>query len=388
VENNGNYVLTGPRRAGKTYALYQIAHKKMAEGASPEEILYINFEDERLIEAGTGDLAQIAEAYQQLFDHKPLFFLDEIQIVPGWEKFARRLADQKYTVYVTGSNAGMLSKEIATTLGGRFFTKDIYPFSFEEYLFARGVKLKKNWEHGSLRHQVRKLFDDYFYCGGFPELLLFEKKKPWLENLFQKIFYGDVIVRNKIRNEYTLKLLIKKLAESVLADISFNRMKNIIQSTGVKVNASTVIEYIAFLEDAFLIYEAENFLAKISERETNKKYYFVDNGILALFLEHPENRLLENMVAMDLARRGLPLYFLKDKYEVDFYLPDTKTGIQVLLSSSGADTLDREIASLFKCKAKTEIDKMVFVTLDEEQIIEREGEKIEAIPIWKWLLRP
>lgn len=140
-ETYGNYVFIGIRRAGKSYLMFQRIQELIKSGTRKEEILYINFEDDRLINFKTEDFENLKNAYHQLYDSKPIFFLDEIQIVEGWEKFVRRLADQKYTVYVTGSNAKMLSSEIMTTLGGRFLIKDVYPFSLKEYLDYNKVKI-------------------------------------------------------------------------------------------------------------------------------------------------------------------------------------------------------------------------------------------------------
>jgi predicted AAA+ superfamily ATPase len=388
IENEGNYVFVGSRRAGKTYCMFQIINNLIQSGLSIERILYINFEDERLLELKLEDLNLIIDCFKELFNTTPIVFLDEIQIIPGWEKFCRRLADSDYRIFVTGSNATMLSKEIATTLGGRFLIKEIFPFTFTEYLKANNLELENNWEFSSQRFEIRKQFESYFYFGGFPEILKFKEKRMWLDNLYQKIFYGDLIVRYKIRNDFALKLLIKKMAESLHDEVSFNRIKNIIQSTGIKIGTATVVEYTSYLEESWLVFGIKNYLAKISERETSKKYYFIDNGILSLFLQKPETILLENIVACKLKQLyGNQLYYVRLQLEVDFYIPTTKTLIQVSYSIANLETENRETDSLLKVNETIAAETLIIITLDTEKVITRNSFEIQVLPVWKWLLK-
>ncbi|MDR2583100.1 MAG: ATP-binding protein [Fibromonadaceae bacterium] len=386
LEAKGNYIFVGPRQAGKTFCLFQII-KQYIKKYSAKKILYINFEDDRLLTFNASHFQLLLDAYKSLFKETPILFLDEIQNIDGWEKFSRRLADSKeYKIFITGSNAKMLSKEMATTLGGRYLIKNIYPFSFSEYLAANKVKLTEHWQFSNKRYEIRRKFNDFFKFGGFPELLHFKEKRLWLENLYKKVFYGDLIARYKIRNDFALKILVSKLAESIHDEISFNRMKNIIQSIGTPIGASTVIEYLNFLEESFLIFSVKNCLAKITERESQKKYYFIDNGLITIMQDSPETKLLENLVAINLRKQfGSEFYFAKDGAEVDFYIPQTKTLIQVAYSLS-RQTEERELDSMLKIRQKLDAKKMLLITLDEEKTIEFKGEKIECIPIWKWVL--
>ena len=160
-EPHSCYVLVGLRRAGKSYMLYQRIHDLLQQGHSIEEILYFNFEDDRLADIQLSDLDLIKQAYEELFAHKPIFMLDEIQLVDGWEKFARRLADHKYLVYITGSNAKMLSKEISTTLGGRYIVQNVFPFSFMEFLQSKNIQLEKQWEYLD-NAPIKRTFNEYF----------------------------------------------------------------------------------------------------------------------------------------------------------------------------------------------------------------------------------
>ena len=388
IESTGNYVFTGVRRAGKTFSMLQVIKSLLKDSCSLEQILYVNFEDERLIELKVTDLGLLIDVYKELYNVKPVLFFDEIQIIDGWEKFVRRLADTGYRLFVTGSNAKMLSKEISTTLGGRFIVKEIYPLSFREYLKFNNVDLDKNWEYGSQRHEIQRQFKEYFYYGGFPELFLFKNKRIWLNNLYQKILYGDLIARYKIRNEFALKLLIKKMAESVHDEVSFTRVKNIINSTGITIGITTVIDYLTNLKSSYLLFDVENYFAKVNDKESKKKYYFIDNGIITLFLNNPDTILLENLVAIRLKQEfGNQLYYLKKQTEVDFYIPDNKTLIQVSYNISDIMTEKREISALLKLSKLVEVERFMIITRDQEKMIETNGIVIDVIPVWKWLLQ-
>ena len=169
-EEFGNYVFVGIRRAGKSYILYQRIQQLLNSGIGWDEILYINFEDERLGNITAQDLNLLLEIHMEMYGKRPILFLDEIQNIDGWEKFARRLADSKYRVYITGSNAKMLSKEIQSTLGGRYIPVDIYPYSFNEFLAAKNIKLLPTTLYGTeTKAEVIRLFNDYCRFGGFPE---------------------------------------------------------------------------------------------------------------------------------------------------------------------------------------------------------------------------
>jgi len=387
LESQGNYVFVGLRRAGKTYLMYQRIKELLNEGRSIKEILYINFEDERLSEIKLCDLSVILDCYSELYDYRPIVFLDEIQLIQGWEKFARRLADTDYRVYVTGSNARMLSIEIATTLGGRFLIQTVYPYNFREFIVSQGVDIHKNMEYGSMRQKLKKMFVTYFYSGGLPEVQRFDDKRQWLNSLYQKIFFGDLIARYEIRNTFALKIIVKKMAESVMSPISYSRLTNIVISTGVKIGKSTVIEYIDHLLETWIVFAVPNITAKLVEKETNRKYYFCDNGILNLFLFNPETALLENLVAITLKRiYGNDLYFYNHNVEVDFYIPSARWAIQVAYSLSDFDTQKRETVALLKFSRFMPAERFTIITYDEGQAIEIEGIKIDVIPIWKWLM--
>ncbi len=388
LEPSANYVFIGLRRSGKSYLMYQIIQDLIkSKKITIEDVLYINFEDERIAPMKVEELNLLLDAYKEMFDSKPMIFLDEIQNIEGWEKFARRLADSKYRVFVTGSNAKMLSKEIHSTLGGRFIAHEVFPFSFREYLSYHNILLKKNWEHTSVRTQVIRAFPNYFYYGGFAELFEIKDKRSWLNSLYQKILLGDIISRYNIRNENAIRILAKKLAESVMQPSALSRLKNIVDSTGTTIAYNTLVEYLQSLTDAYLIFGISNFLDKLSEKETFKKRYFFDNGLLNNFLFDPETKLLENIVAVHLKKMyGDGVFYYKKNIEVDFFIPAEHRALQVSYSIADETTYQREITALFKLAEFHKLKKIEIVTFSEETTLQENGISIDVIPVWKWLL--
>lgn len=388
LEPSANYVFVGLRRAGKSYLMYQHIHSLLAAGHSIEEILYFNFEDDRIDIFNVSELDLIKTCYEEMYGHRPIFFLDEIQNIKGWEKFARRLADTGYRVYITGSNAKMLSSEIATTLGGRYLIKNVYPFSFNEYLSFRKVDMADKNAIYKYRSGIMRSFEEYFYGGGLPETLLMKDKRSWISSLFNKIFFGDLVARHQIRNDFALKLMIRKLAESVKQPTSYNRIANIVSTAGKKISVDTVIDYIAYLRESWLILPFENLSARLSERESNKKYYFVDNGLLGLFLIDANTSLLENIVAISLRKQYEDnVFFYNKNIEVDFVVPDDGLAIQVAYSLADPTTEKRETDALMKFNAIMPMSQLIIITKDEEMVIEKDGTVINVLPVWKWLLR-
>ncbi len=383
-----NYVFVGLRQAGKSYLMYQQIHHLLALGHSIDEMVYINLDDERLLEMNVSDLDLIVQAHYQLKEITPIFFIDEIQNIDGWEHFARRLANEKYRVYITGSNAKMLSAEIATTLGGRYMVQEVYPYSFMEFLRANGIAVNQNWMYDSdTINSIQRQFPSYFKYGGFPESLFVIQKRSWLLVLYQKIFLGDLVTRYKIRNDLSLRLLVKKLSESIKQPTSFNRLANIVSSAGQKIQTSTVIEYVKYMEETWLIFSLSNYAAKFAEKESTKKFYFRDNGILNLFLIDPETSLLENKVAIELKKQyGDDVFFYKNSVEVDFYIPQNDWLIQVSYSIEDDTTYEREVSALIKVSKHLNARRLTIVTYNEESVLDVNDLQIEVIPLWKWLL--
>lgn len=388
-EENANYVLVGIRRAGKSYMLYQHIQHLVANGHSIEEMLFINFEDERISDIRKEDLYLVLEAYRELFAFQPIIFLDEIQNVEGWEHFARRLADEKYRVFITGSNAHMLSREICSTLGGRYLTKEIRPFSFSEYLEYHNIHLPQHWELSPIRADVVRLFSDYFYYGGLSEVFDIQDKKSWLQSLYQKILYSDIVMRKGVRNERSLRLLIRKLADSVMQPTAIKRLQDILQGDGTKITRDTIGSYLDYLHESYLTFGISSFTDSISQRESIKKRYFYDNGILNLFLFLPETKLLENLVAIKLYNKyGDDLYYYNKNVEVDFCVPNDGLLIQASYRIIDEATRNREIEALQKLSKFIKPQRCIIVTYDQEEIIQSNDldVQIEVIPAYKFML--
>ena len=386
-------VLVGVRRAGKSYMLYCRIQQLLAEGHKWDEILYLNFEDERLENFGTEDFNRLLECHQEMYGKRPMLFLDEIQNINYWHKFARRMADSKYTVFITGSNAKMLSGEVNTTLGGRFMIAEVYPYSFNEFLAVHQVptgEIDLLVTEG--RTRVIRCFDEYLHYGGLPAAALMPAKRDYLSSVYQKIYMGDIIARNKITNVAGIRVLVRKMAESVCRPISYNRINNLLSSVGGKLSLATTIKYIDYCEEAWLLLRIKNYASSLADKESNCKYYFIDTGILGLFLIDKDAMLLENLVALQLYRiyghdmDNERVFFYLDSYEVDFYIPEDELAIQVAYSLHDEDTRKREIEALQRLPNRLPCNRRLLLTYDEEYTITDKHDTIEVLPVWKWII--
>jgi len=395
-DEESSYVLIGIRRAGKSYTFYQDIQSKLSSGkVNVEDILYVNFEDERIAPIQGNELGVLLDAYWELYDQRyPYIYLDEIQNIDGWEKFARRLAEEKRKVMITGSNAKMLSREIASSLGGSYIQRNIYPFSFKEYLEYHAVLLDRNWEFNpEQRRSVIRHFEDYFIHGGFAESFGKVDKREWLTSLYQKILMGDIVERNRIRNPRILRLLARKLAESVMQPTTLKRLEHIIKSTGDSISPTVLKDYLGYMEDAYLIISIPNLVSPITEQQTIMKRYFADNGILGLFFNNGETKLLENIVAIHLNKRypntpdELRLFYYNKGVEVDFCIPEINLAIQVSYSIDDPITYEREVNGMVKFLKVYKQYRGLVITWDTERQIIEDGVSIDVVPAWKWLLR-
>lgn len=390
-EKNVNYILVGLRRAGKSTLLYKIAKELVANGCDWSQIIYINFEDDRLLGFSVSDFNDIIETAHELTDEKEIYyFFDEIQLVDGWEHFARRMADQKKRVYITGSNAKMLSSEMAKTLGGRYLPKMIMPFSFTEALDYKNISHDDNAMHTTSKAaKVRKACQEYIATGGLPEVQLLTNKREYIKAVYEKVLLGDIVEREEVKNKLSLRLMVKKIAETVMSEISFNTLAGNVKATGNKTSTDSMIEYSSYAENAYLIFRTRNYVSKFADKEGTPRFYFYDNGLLSLFLVDKKSALLENTVAVYLKRKYEDeVYYFKSSQtgiDIDFYLPEQKTAIQVAYKLGDAE--ERETRSLFHLAEKSkDIEKLIIVTNEEERIIEKNGIEIEVIPIHKFLL--
>ena len=392
LEDNVNYCFVGIRRTGKSYMMYQQIRQLESKGVSLSQIVYVNFEDERLLEMTAEDLNTILEIGLEISgtDKRPYLFLDEIQNIAGWEKFVRRIADMKYRISITGSNSKMLSSEIASTLGGRFVIMNIYPYSFSEYLIANG---RDKDFLGAIstkdRADVLAQYDSYVTYGAFPELVEIKNKRTFLNSIYQTVYLGDIITRNKVTNDFAIRLILKKIAESITKPLSFNRLTNILKGAGASLGKQTVINYVGYMTDSYLLFTLQNYAAKLVEKETSPKYYFMDTGLLGLMLLDCKSAQLENLVAIELLRRyGVEnVYFFENTVEIDFYVPSDNLAIQVSMQIlDNMDAKERETRAFVKLNHFIPDSRCLLITNSEEDTLDCDGIKVEVVPAWKWLL--
>lgn len=288
----------------------------------------------------------------------------------------------------------MLSKEIMGKLGGRYLATEVYPLSFREYLSFKGIAFdEKALLATESRAQVLKAYEEYLRWGGMPETVDMDVKRNHLAGVYQKIYIGDIVMRNGIANPKMLQLMLKKMAESVIQPISYNRISRILSSMGGKISVPTVSSYIERAEEAWLILRLRNSANTFVEKESICKYYFIDNGILSLLLMKQDALLLGNMVALELFRRyghdqdNERVFFYNDNVEVDFVVPEEELAIQVSTSIKDDVTRQREIDALTKLANVMPCKQRLILTQEEEETIEDRHGTIEVMPCWKWLLR-
>ena len=391
LDPQANYVITGLRRAGKSTLLYKIARDLVESGVEWNRIIYINFEDERLAEFRIGDFNDILSAQSELSRQSGFFFFDEIQNVDGWEKFARRLADAGERVWITGSNANMLSSQIATTLGGRYFVKHVTPYRFDEYLDATGVSHDAEALYATkTRGTIAGAFDTFYQNGGFPESLRYNSPREYAENVYQKVLLGDVVARNGVRNPDAIRVLMKKVAETVCNETSATALHGMLRGLGYNVSKATLLDYLAMAREAYLLFEVKNAVAKFVERGESEAL-LQRQRTAQPFLIGREPALLENEVAVAMRDVfGEGLHYLKSSkhgIDVDFYVPEQGLAVQVAYSLSES-AKPREIGNLLKlARVDESIRRLLIVTKEEEGEIVEGDICIEVKPAWKFLLQ-
>lgn len=396
-------VVVGMRRSGKTYLLYQKIQGLLEAGVGRDRLLYLNFEDERLLPLDAADLHRIPEAHYRRHpnsrDEKCWFFFDEIQNVPGWERFIRRLLDhENVAITVTGSSARLLSREIATHLRGRSLATELLPFSFAEALAHADIEVPDTWPPASRRRSLlENRFDEYLVTGGFPEVqgLSSELRTRVLQDYVDGVLFRDVVERHGVENLPALRYLERSLLARPANKFSIHRYYNDLKSQGIRIGKNTLHEYLQHLEDAFLVFTVA--IASRSERarQTNpRKCYPIDPG-LAAATSFPASRdvghLLETLVYLELRRRGLSVaYLINDQgHEVDFLAQD-RTGQRSLLqvaAEMGAEaTRRRELRALEEAMEGQDLDQGTVITLREEETVEMDAGRIRLVPAWRWFL--
>ena len=402
VDINKVITLYGPRRCGKTYSFYQTIQKLMKRKIAPQRILYVNLEDERILPFNKEDWDILLDAYFELYpenlEKKNYLFLDEIQEAPLWEKFVRRLSEKRnFQIFLTGSSSKLFSKEITTALRGRTINYFLLPFSFKEFLRAKNVKIEEHFEYSLLRHKIGHLFQEYLKFGGFPEILgkkvVF--KTQILQGYFDLIFYKDIVERYKIRNFNLMKDLMRYLLSNFSSLFSLNGYYNLLKSLGQRIGKDTLFEYLSWLEDANFVKLVSLFDFSLKKQMVNpKKIYCIDTGLItAISSQFSENkgRYLENLVFLELLRKGKEIYYFKNSKgnEIDFLVTEKgkpKQLIQVCSDLENSKVKEREVRSLVNGAAQFKIKECIILTEDQKTEFAEGSLKIKVLPIWHWLL--
>ena len=376
-------VISGIRRCGKSTLLHQIRSE------SNEKDYYLNFDDERLLNFKVDDFQLLHETFIELFGQQKTFWFDEIQNIKGWERFVRRIYDYGNKVFITGSNATMLSKDLGTHLTGRFVKHELYPFSFREFIdFSHFKTGTKDIYSTGEKAEIRRLYNEYFRSGGFPYYLKY-KDDNYLKSLYESILYRDIMAKHNLTSERELKELIYLLASNVTRPNSNNRLA---ASIGLK-NATTVKNYLDFIQDTYLLFAVNKFDYSARKQLQNaRKIYFIDNALirrLGFMFSEDKGRMLENMVFIELRRRGQEIFYYRGKRECDFILREGNkiTGaIQVCYNLEDTDTQTREINGLLEAMVTHDLAEGLILTDDAEKDIEIQGKRIKIKPVFKWLL--
>ena len=387
--------LIGVRRSGKTYILYTLI-EQLRRQIDNRNIIYINFEDDRLYPIMLKDLDGLLEGYYELYpqkrDEKVYLFLDEVQNIEGWEKYVRRIYDtENVQIFVTGSSSKLLSSEIATSLRGRTITYEIFPFSFREYLSYKEIEV--NLYSSRSVSYIQNAFGSYLIDGGFAETFDArpDVQKRILKDYLDLVIYKDVVERYTIRNQSLLKHLIKYMFVNMGTLVSVNKLYNDYKSQGYKVGKDTLIDYIAYLQEACAIFTTAIYRNSVREEQRNpKKLYVIDNGFKKLFsisLSEDYSKLYENMAFLHLRRKSSEIYYFKGKQEVDLYMHGDQTYlVNVAYTIEDEKTREREIQALLEGMVYFHLNRAYLVTKSRDETIEIDGKEIVVVPMWKWLL--
>ncbi len=372
-------VAIGMRRAGKTYFLYQHILKLLNKGIPLTSILYINFEDDRLLPLNEQKLAGLVDAFYTLYpenhDRKCYLCFDEIQNIENWAMVVRRLHDSKNVeIFLTGSSAKLLSKEIATSLRGRSLAVEIWPYSLSEFIRAKGVSIERELYSQRTRDRLAQVFHAYLSEGGFPEIISFQAdvKQKTLQEYLDVAIYRDIIERHDIKNPKLIKHMIVSMMHNVSGPFAVNQLYRNTKSQGYHVGKDLLYEYADYIEDAYLAFSVALYDPSIRKAQTNpKKLYAIDPGLtraITLDYERELGRLFENIVYLDLRRLDCKVsyYLTNERHEVDF-LAQTPRGhkklFQVCWDMESKNTAERELRALTAAKAELSIEGEL-ITLD------------------------
>jgi len=396
--SNQIITITGPRRAGKSYLMRQMARRLSDKGVKRENILFVNFEDPRFGSLDTKVLAQVYDVYKGFISptDMPYIFLDEIQEVSGWEKWVRTMHElRKAKIIVSGSNAHLLSRELGTLLTGRHLDLTVFPLSFAEYLTFNKIEVKNTFGIVGQMAEIDGLLHKYIEAGSFPEVALSVKKTEVLLNYFDDLLTKDLFKRFRVRKTPEMKALIKYYLSNAANLVTFTSAGKFLQA-----NPNTIERFSGYFEDVYLIFLLKRFSYKIKEQEKSpRKIYAVDTGLCnSVGFRFSENigRLAENIVYLALKRKQIldpqvEIFYWKDVQhrEVDFVVKQglgIDSMIQVCWDMRDEKTKTRELRSLQKAMKELKVDKATIITEDTEGEEKLNGFTVKTVPLWKWLL--
>ena len=377
-------IITGVRRSGKSVFLQQMRNKLQ------EQDFFFNFEDERLINFTVADFQTLQECFFELFGEQHTYYFDEIQNIKGWETFVRRLYNEGNKVIVTGSNARMLSRELGTHLTGRYIAVEIFPFSFQEYLQSAKVLLEaKDFYLTTKRAMILGQFKEYMERGGFPKYLQSESTR-YLSSLYDSIIFRDVMARNGLTNEKEMQELVFYLASNATKRITYTSLGKIV---GIR-HSETVKNYLEYIEQTYMIFQLMKYSPSVKVQMLNpKKIYFIDNAIISRIGFNATDNIgikLENMVFIELKRRGCDIFYHADKKECDFVVRDgtrIKDAYQVTIAMNDEKTRKREFDGLLDAMDAYGLTEGYILTMEEKGDVEIKGKLVHILPTWEWMLR-
>ena len=394
-------VIAGVRRSGKTSLMFQHIKELMRRNVGKDNIIYVNFENERLIATKATDMDNLMVAHSQIFnpvEGTVYLFLDEIQNVENWDKWIRKIYDtKKYRIIITGSSSQLLSSEIATALAGRNLSYTVYPFSFSEMLKSRSISTEiSSIKFSSKKGIVLKALDEFLEYGSFPEVMLSNdptRKMDLLSSYFDAIFFRDIIKRYNLRETGALNIFLKILASNYSTYFSSTKAQNYFNSMGFKISRVTILNFLEYSKSVFFAETLEQYLKSPRKRFARQvKGYIVDIGLSRLFTEIDKGRALENAVFIELLRRREAsdnIYYLKLKSgkEIDFIIGWKPTKlIQVCYKLSSIDVKERETLALVEAAKALKLKEGTIITYDYSSSEVIDGIKILYLPFWEWTL--
>lgn len=389
-------VLKGVRRSGKSSVLHLTINQVLRQGVKIEQILFINFDDER-IPFTTEEFDLILQSYRELYPDIALqevyLFFDEIQVTDGWEQFVRRVYDnESRNIFITGSNARLLSSEIATSLRGRTLQYEIFPLSFGEFCRFRDLSVSKY----NVAQKARgiKSFQQYLLHGGFPELVInnYQHSQRILQEYYHVMVIRDLLERYDIKNLPALKYFIRRILVNITKPTAINKIFHELKSVGISVGKNSLYEWIDYLEAVYLFFPLPRYEpSMVKENAAEKKYYCIDNGLhraLSAQLSDNMGALLENMVFLWLRNNSsmdARLYYYKGNRECDFVVAvggQVVKLIQVCWDISDKETRNRELEGLMEASEKLSCDSLWLITADAEETLQLNNKYINIRPAW------